>query len=101
MNTTLSPILVQRFCALQAELIPEVVTEMDGLAPKLEQIIRVLEWSRIENLLQTWVSAGPGQPQIDRCALGQCLHSQGGAGLENHPRPDRTLASGQATQAHL
>jgi transposase len=69
MNTTLSPILVQRFCALQAELIPEVATEMDGLSPKLEQIIRVLEWSRIENLLQTWVSVGPGQPQIDRCAL--------------------------------
>ena len=69
MNTTLSPILVQRFCALQTELIPEVVTEMDGLTTKLEQIIRVLEWSRIEDLLQTWVSAGPGQPQIDRCAL--------------------------------
>jgi len=69
MNTILSPILVQRFCALQTELIPEVASQMDGLTPKLEQIIRVLEWSRIENLLQTWVSAGPGQPQIDRCAL--------------------------------
>src|SRR5665647_248955 len=69
MNTTLSPILVQRFCALQTELVPEVGAELDGLSPKLEQIIRVLEWSRIENLLQTWVSVGPGQPQIDRCAL--------------------------------
>jgi hypothetical protein len=35
-NTTLSPILVQRFFALQAELIPEVMTEMDGLSLKLE-----------------------------------------------------------------
>ena len=69
MNITLSPILVQRFCALQSELIPEVAAELEGLSPKLEQVIRVLVWSRIEDLLQTWVSAGPGQPQIDRCAL--------------------------------
>lgn len=69
MNTTLSPILVQRFYALQTELIPEVATELDGLSPKLEQIIRVLELSRIESLLQTWTSAGPGQPEHDRCAL--------------------------------
>jgi hypothetical protein len=69
MNTTLSPILVQRFCALQSELIPQVADELDGLSPKLEQIIRVLEWSRIDSLLQTWVSVGPGQPQIDRGAL--------------------------------
>jgi hypothetical protein len=68
-NTTLSPILVQRFCALQTELIPEVADDLNGLSTKLEQIIRVLEWSRIENSLQTWVSVGPGQPQIDRCAL--------------------------------
>ena len=68
-NTTLSPILVQRFCAMQTERIAEVVTEMDGLNPKLEQVIRVLEWSRIENLLRTWISAGTGQPQLDQCAL--------------------------------
>ena len=68
-NTTLSPILVQRFCAMQTKRIAEVVTEMDGLNPKLEQVIRVLERSRIENRLRTWISADPGQPQLDQCAL--------------------------------
>lgn len=49
MNATLSPILVQRFDALQGELMPEVAAELGGLSPKLEQVIRVLEWSRSES----------------------------------------------------
>jgi len=68
MNTTLSPILVQRFQALQGELLPEVAGELGGLSPKLEQVIEVLEWSRIESLVHGYDS-GPGQPKADRCAL--------------------------------
>jgi len=68
MNTTLSPILVQRFSALQGELIPAAAADLGGLSPKLEQVIRVLEWSRIETLVEIYDS-GPGHPPSDRCAL--------------------------------
>jgi hypothetical protein len=69
MNTTLSPILVQRFCKLQGELLSEVAQELVGLSPRLEQVIQVLEFCRLESLMQTWVSVGPGHPQKDRVAL--------------------------------
>jgi hypothetical protein len=52
MNTTLSPLLVQRFHALQGELMPDAAAVLDGLSPKLEQVIGVLECSRIESLVQ-------------------------------------------------
>ena len=40
MNTTLSPVTVQKFFALQGELIALVEQDYMGLTPKLEQIIR-------------------------------------------------------------
>ena len=48
MNTTLSPVTVQRFSALQAELIALVAQDYTGLTPKLEQIIRAFEFTQIE-----------------------------------------------------
>ena len=80
MNTILSPILVQRFQALQGELMPEVAGELGGLNPKLEQVIRVLEWSRIESLVHCYDS-GPGQPQAARCALASAFIAKAVLGL--------------------
>src|SRR6266576_1911759 len=80
MNTILSPILVQRFQALQGELMPAVAGELGGLSPKLEQVIRVLEWSRIESLVHCYDS-GPGQPQADRCALASAFIAKAVLGL--------------------
>ena len=68
MNTTLSPLFVQRFQALQSELMLEAAAVPDGLSPKLKQVIRVLEWSRIESLVHCYDS-GPGQQPADQCAL--------------------------------
>lgn len=48
MNTTLSPVTVQRFCALQGDLIGLVEQDYAGLTPKLEQIIRAFEFTQIE-----------------------------------------------------
>jgi len=48
MNTTLSPVTVQRFVALQGELIALVEQDYAGLSPKLEQIIRAFEFTQIE-----------------------------------------------------
>lgn len=48
MNTTLSPVTVQRYLALQGELIGLVEQDYTGLTPKLEQIIRAFEFTQIE-----------------------------------------------------
>jgi hypothetical protein len=73
MNTTLSPVTVQRFIALQGELIGLVERDYAGLSPKLEQILRAFEFTQIE--LAVYLergygqSRGAGQPEADRCAL--------------------------------
>ena len=73
MNTTLSPVTVQRFSALQAELIALLEQDYTGLTPKLEQIIRAFEFTQIELAVYRdrgyAQGRGVGQPEADRCAL--------------------------------
>ena len=73
MNTTLSPVTVQRFVALQGELIGLVELDYMGLTPKLEQIIRAFEFTQIELAVYRdrgyAQRRGVGQPEADRCAL--------------------------------
>lgn len=73
MNTTLSPVTVQRFSALQGELITLVEQDYTGLTPKLEQIIRAFEFTQIELAVYRdrgyAQRRGVGQPETDRCAL--------------------------------
>lgn len=73
MNTTLSPVTVQRFSALQKDLIGLVEQDYTGLTPKLEQIIRAFEFTQIELLVYRdrgyAQGRGVGQPEADRCAL--------------------------------
>ena len=72
-NTTLSPVTVQRFSALQAELIALLEQDYTGLTPKLEQIIRAFEFTQIELAVYRErgyaQGRGVGQPEADRCAL--------------------------------
>jgi hypothetical protein len=73
MNTTLSPVTVQRFSALQGELIGLVEQDYTGLSPKLEQIIRAFEFTQIELTVYRdrgyAQGRGVGQPEADRCTL--------------------------------
>ena len=73
MNTTLDSITVQRFRALQGEIIPLVEQDFAGLTPKLEKIIRAFELSQIESIVfrdRGYAQAsGVGRPELDRCAL--------------------------------
>jgi hypothetical protein len=69
MNSTLSPFLVQRFQSLQYELIPSVRDDLPTISNKLEQVIRVLEWSNIESEVYFYRGAVCGRPPTDRCAL--------------------------------
>ena len=48
MNTTLSPVAVQRFVALQGELIELMRLDYTGLTPKIEHIIRAFKFTQIE-----------------------------------------------------
>lgn len=74
MNTTLSPVTVQRFVALQGELLGLAEQDYTGLSPKLEQIIRAFEFTQIELAVYRErgyaQGRGVGQPEADRCALG-------------------------------
>jgi hypothetical protein len=74
MNTTLSPVTVQRFSAVQGELIGLVEQDYNGLTPKLEQIIRAFEFTQIELAVYRdrgyGQGRGAGQPEADRCVLG-------------------------------
>ena len=67
------PVTVQRFVALQGELIGLVELDYMGLTPKLEQIIRAFEFTQIELAVYRdrgyAQRRGVGQPEADRCAL--------------------------------
>ena len=73
MNTTLSAVTVQRFRAVQSELIGLVEQDYAGLSPKLEQIIRAFEFTQIELMVYRergyGQRRGAGQPEVDLCAL--------------------------------
>ena len=73
MNTILSPVTVQRFSALQGELIGLLERDYIGLTPKLQQIIRAFEFTQIELTVcrdRGYAQRrGAGQPEADRCAL--------------------------------
>lgn len=60
---------------------PEAAAVLDGMSPKLEEVIRVLEWSRIESLVHGYDS-GPGQPPADRCALASAFVAKAVLGLK-------------------
>jgi hypothetical protein len=73
MHTTLSAVTVQRFSALQGELVAPIEQDYAGLTPKLEQIIRAFEFTQIELAVYRdrgyAQGRGVGQPEADRCAL--------------------------------
>ena len=48
MNATQSAQILQRWNVIQHELIPELRYEVGPLTPKLEKLIHLLEWVRIE-----------------------------------------------------
>ena len=97
MHTTLSPVTVQRFVALQGELIGLVEQDYTGLSPKLEQIhsrLRV-HANRVSGLprsgLRTKARRGP--TRVGSLRLGVRIFSQGGAGLEDYQGANRSPAS--------
>ena len=59
---------MQRWFAIQYELLPELRNDVGALTPKLEKLIYTLEWVRIEEFIGlTW--CGIGRPPCDRAVL--------------------------------
>lgn len=59
---------MQRWNVIQHELLPELKNDVGALTPKLEKLIHVLEWVRIEEFTQsTW--CGVGRPPHERAWL--------------------------------
>lgn len=80
MNTTQHDLIMQRWTTVQYELLPDLKVELGCLTPKLEKVIHVLEWVRIEEFVDsTW--QGVGRPPHDRCALASAFVAKAVLGL--------------------
>ena len=68
MNATRRKLMMQRWNVIQYELLPELRNEVGALTPKLEKVIHILEWVRIEEFTETsW--RGLGRPPHERAWL--------------------------------
>ena len=79
MDTTQRAGLMQRWRAVQEELIPALAEEQGALTPKLEKLIHTLEWTRIEEFVPGW--QGVGRPPRERGALGNAFVAKAVLGL--------------------
>ncbi len=48
MNTIQRPLIMQRWQVLQYDLMPELKQQCGALTPKLEKLVHILDWVRIE-----------------------------------------------------
>jgi hypothetical protein len=80
-NNTLRVHLSQRWFATQEELLPFLRAELEGTTPKLEQVIRTLEWVRVEEHIEGgW--CGFGRPPRERCDLARAFVAKAVLGFE-------------------
>lgn len=67
MDATRRDLILQRWNVVQHELMPELRYECGALTPKLEKLVHILDWVRIEEWTQAWL--GIGRKPHDRGAL--------------------------------
>jgi hypothetical protein len=80
MNATRREQIMQRWNVIQHELIPEIKNDIGTLTQKLEKVIHILEWVRIEEFTQaTW--CGVGRPPHERAWLANAFVSKAVLGL--------------------
>lgn len=71
---------MQRWSVVQQELMPELRLEVGPLTPRLEKVIHLLEWVRIEEFVESaW--CGVGWPPHDRGALASAFVAKAVLGL--------------------
>ena len=80
MNATGRDVIMQRWHVLQHELIPELKRDYGSLTPKLEKLVHILDWVRIEEWTQQkW--QGMGRKPHDRGALANAFVAKAVLGL--------------------
>jgi len=80
MNLTQRALIMQRWHAVQHELIPELRDDFGALTPKLEKLIHTLEWVRIEEFVQSsW--CGIGRPPHERAWLANAFVAKAVLGI--------------------
>ncbi len=80
MNATGRALIMQRWNTIQHDLMPELKRECGGLTPKLEKLVYILDWVRIEKWsVQTW--QGIGRKPHDRSALANAFVAKAVLGL--------------------
>ncbi|HRQ64487.1 MAG TPA: transposase [Xanthomonadaceae bacterium] len=68
MDATSRELIMQRWNVIQDELLPQLKSDVGALTPKLEQVVHVLEWVRIEEFVAaSW--CGLGRPPFERAWL--------------------------------
>ena len=73
-------LILQRWNVLQHELLPELRGDVGSLSPKLEKLIHILEWVRIEEFTATsW--CGVGRPAHERAWLANAFVAKAVLGI--------------------
>lgn len=80
MDASKRELIMQRWSVIQHELLPELRDEVGGLTPKLEKVVHVLDWVRIEEFVRTsW--CGEGRPPHERSWLANAFVAKAVLGL--------------------
>ena len=80
MNATRPTLIMQRWNAIQQDVLPELRVEVGVLTPKLERVIHVLEWARIEEFADDcW--DGIGRPPYVRAWLANAFVAKAVLGI--------------------
>jgi hypothetical protein len=81
MNTTQDSLIMQRWKVIQYELLPEWQAAHGNLTPKLEKLIHILDWVRIDEFVR-WSWLGIGRRPHDRAALASAFVAKAVLGLK-------------------
>ncbi len=80
MDTTRRDLIMQRWNVIQYDLLPELRNDVGTLTPKLEKVIHILEWVRIEEFVDSsW--CGEGRPPHERSWLANAFVAKSVLGL--------------------
>lgn len=80
MDANRRELILQRWNVIQHELLPELRNEVGPLTPKLEKVIHILEWVRIEEFTGPG-GCGVGRPQLERAWLANAFVAKAVLGL--------------------
>jgi hypothetical protein len=80
MDANRRELIMQRWNVIQHELLPELRNDVGPLTPKLEKVIHILEWVRIEEFTDL-VWCGAGRPPHERAWLANAFVAKAVLGL--------------------